>query len=107
MERIWLTRKEKRVLRALRGGDGLPLGCELELFLLEEKGMVRTARAEGGVIVAARLTLYGRAYLRLNPKLRNPLLSDQSLLLIAVLALSAVTLALSVKLAVRAGIFAH
>ena len=107
MERIWLSGKEKEVLRALRGGEALPLDCALAVYALEEKGLVRAAKAEGCVIVAARLTLYGRCYLRHNPRLRNPLFSNESLLLIAVLALSAVTLALSVKLMLRAGMFAH
>ena len=78
MERISLTRSEKEVLRLLGGGLGCPDGYPRHVFCtcaasLERKGLARCAWAAGHKLVDARITPYGREYLALNPRLRNPI----------------------------------
>lgn len=77
MERITLTDGAKALLRAL-GDDASHFGADMlqaresAVLELKRKGLVRCARAEGGVIEAVRLTRYGICYLRDNPSLKNP-----------------------------------
>ena len=78
MERISLTRSEKEVLRLLGGGLGCPDGYPRHVFCacaasLERKGLARCAWAAGHKLVDARITPYGKEYLALNPRLRNPI----------------------------------
>ena len=78
MERIHLTKKEKAVLRhvAEKGGEGpwdLPmLQVKCALYRLEQKGLIYYI-LNFDEAVDARLTLKGRAYMELNPKLKNPI----------------------------------
>ena len=74
MERIRLTKREKRVLRTLsrQGFDALSEFDTASLHSLSIHGLVHAAYLEGGGIEDAKLTNMGRAYMQLNPKLRNP-----------------------------------
>ena len=74
MERIKLTKREKRVLRALsrQGFDALSEFDATAVRSLEHHGLVRGAYIEGGGVEDARLTTMGKEYLADNPKLRNP-----------------------------------
>lgn len=75
MERIRLTKREKRVLRLL-SDNRLDLLTEMDhpaLHELHERGLARVVYIEGGVPEAARLTTFGKNYLAENPKLRNPI----------------------------------
>ncbi|MDE5703824.1 MAG: hypothetical protein K2H70_03255 [Bacteroidales bacterium] len=78
MERIKLTKDEKRVLRLVENETDCPetypahvyVGCILSL---ERKGLIKGAYTEGGMVMDARLTNFGKGYVFANPKLRNPL----------------------------------
>lgn len=79
MERIYLTKDEKNVLRhvAEKGGEGpweLPmLQVKYALYLLEQKRLIYYI-LNFDEAVDARLTLCGRYYIEQNPKLKNPTL---------------------------------
>ena len=78
MERIKLTKTEKQVLRLVKKGESCPdtypahvyVGCILSL---DRKGLVNGFYTEGGKVIDARLTNFGKSYIFSNPKLRNPL----------------------------------
>ena len=78
MEKIYLSKREKEVLRLLSVGEGCPSDYPGHVFAscvqsLELKGLAEGMWATGHILVAARLTSYGETYLALNPDLRNPL----------------------------------
>lgn len=74
MERIRLTKREKRVLRTLsqQGFDALSEFDAAAIRSLDNQGLVRGAYVEGGGVEDARLTNYGKEYIANNPRLRNP-----------------------------------
>lgn len=74
MERIKLTKREKKVLRALQTDtfDSLSPEDKHAVFSLQSKGLVRAYYCEGGDVADARLSLKGECYMEQNPKLRNP-----------------------------------
>ena len=75
MERIKLTKREKRVLRLLCD-DRFDLLTEMDypaLHELYDSGFARVAYIEGGVPEAAQLTTFAKNYLAENPKLHNPI----------------------------------
>ena len=97
MQRIKLTKSEKRVLKHLSvyGYDAL---CDLPqsevdycLDTLEQKGLVKNYRIEGGDIENAQLTRLGKSYMRCNPKLKNPINWDR-VIAIATLIVTIITL---------------
>lgn len=76
MERIKLTKEEKKVLLLISTGGDCPDSFPAHIFTgcvrsLERKGLVKGAYVEGGGVEAARLTSDGRVFLAENPKLRN------------------------------------
>lgn len=73
MQKIWLTKEEKRLLRTLANGGNIQNKWAFALYPLVQKQLVAAAREEGGGFVDARLTRAGRAYLAANPTLRNPI----------------------------------
>lgn len=78
MERIKLTKEEKKVLLLISTGCDCPDSFPAHIFTgcvrsLERKGLVKGAYVEGGGVEAARLTSDGRVFLAENPKLRNPI----------------------------------
>jgi hypothetical protein len=79
MERVNLTKDEKRVLRLVaHGGDYSPALCPECTYIgcvrsLKRKGLVKGAYFEGGGVEATRLTDEGRMLLADNPKLTNPI----------------------------------
>ena len=78
MERIKLTKEEKKVLLLLSTGYDCPDSFPAHVFAgcvrtLELKGLVKGAYVERGGVEAARLTSDGRVFLAENPKLRNPI----------------------------------
>ena len=78
MERIKLTKQEKKVFKALdQYGDECNPDCpeyEFEYIIgsLQQKGLVKGAFVEGGGVEAVRITNKGKSYLRNNPELKNP-----------------------------------
>lgn len=74
MERIRLTKREKRVLRTLsrQGFDALSEFDAAAIRSLDNLGLVQDAYIEGGSVEDARLTNYGKEYIADNPRLRNP-----------------------------------
>ena len=74
MERIKLSKREKRVLRTLsrQGFDALSEFDTAAIHSLDNHGLVRAAYIEGGGVEDARLTNMGKEYLADNPRLRNP-----------------------------------
>lgn len=78
MERIKLSKNEKKVLRLINTGSDCPSGFSIAIYSscvrsLERHGLAKGAYIEGGDCEAARLTPDGRCYLAENPKLRNPI----------------------------------
>lgn len=79
MEKIKLTKDEKKVLRLLSKHGAASLDtiarsrARRALRSLEEKSLTKAAWIEGGDFEAVRLTRDGRDYLIENPKLRNPI----------------------------------
>ena len=74
MERIRLTKREKRVLRTLsqQGFAALSEFDAAAIRSLDAQGLVKGAYLEGGGIEDAKLTTMGKEYLRDNPHLYNP-----------------------------------
>lgn len=74
MDRIKLTKREKRVLRTLsrQGFDALSEFDAAAIRSLDHQGLVQGAYIEGGGVEGARLTNYGKEYIADNPRLRNP-----------------------------------
>ena len=79
MERVQLTKVEKRVLRWLQRNDGSKLKQIEKLAFapavrsLEQKGLVRGFWSEEVWLVDAVLTESGETYMFFNPRLRNPI----------------------------------
>ena len=79
MQKIRLTRNEKRLLRNIAAGvdywpDGMcdsAVACAASEF--ERKGLIRAAWASGHILVDAVLTDIGRSYIVNNPHLWNPI----------------------------------
>lgn len=74
MERIQLSRSCKNILRAIRDkkyGD-IPRNDTEDLLFLEHKGLINVEWCEFGYAVVVNLSNMGHAYMRSNPKLRNP-----------------------------------
>lgn len=77
MKRISLTKNEKEVLRLLSGGCGCPASYPKHIYSdgvdsLERKGLAQGAWSEGHELIDAKITPAGKAYVSLNPSLRNP-----------------------------------
>lgn len=78
MQRLKLTRNEKRLLRNIAAGVGYrPDGMSDEVVaccasVLECVGLVRVAWSSGHIPMDAMLTDFGKAYIIANPHLRNP-----------------------------------
>lgn len=75
MERIKLTKREKRALRTI-SQQGFAALSELDaaaIRSLDRLGLVQGAYIEGGGVDDAKLTNMGKVYLMDNPKLRNPI----------------------------------
>ncbi|MCM1168910.1 MAG: hypothetical protein NC324_03135 [Bacteroides sp.] len=78
MERIKLTKAEKKVLRELkRGNSDVPNGMDNfshvdAVASLRGKGLVSAQFSEKNHVVGARLTVKGHAYINGNPNLCNP-----------------------------------
>ena len=76
MERIHLTKSEKRTLRGIKecGGKSVYVSAEsyyLDVLSLQRKGPV-DAVVNYDVVEDVRLTYAGKSYLAANPGLRNP-----------------------------------
>ncbi len=77
MERIKLTKTEKRVLlHGQENGEKVPRNISLVMFhyclsILQEKGLV-DFKTNYDEVVRAGLTVKGSAYIEQNPKLKNP-----------------------------------
>lgn len=77
MERIRLSREEKKVLRhVVKNGKKQPRDITPTMFhyclsTLQEKGLVKF-RSNYDEIEAAKITVKGAAYLEQNPGLKNP-----------------------------------
>lgn len=78
MERIRLSKDEKRVLRMVVAGQcACPASFPRHTFnvvvrSLDHIGLVRAMYAEGGEVVEVKPTPEARQYLAMNPRLRNP-----------------------------------
>jgi hypothetical protein len=74
MDRIKLTKREKRVLRTLSRQvyDALSEFDAAAIRSLDHHGLVQGTYIEGGGVEGARLTNYGKEYVADNPRLRNP-----------------------------------
>lgn len=77
MERIKLSKDEKKVLRLVSTGKNCPSDFSKHIFngcvkSLERKGFVKGGYISGGEVEAVRLTSEGRCYLSEYPNLTNP-----------------------------------
>ena len=97
MERIHLTQPCKKILRAIRDKkyDDIP-ECDTEdLLLLEQIGLVNVKWCEFGYAIVANLSNKGFAYLRINPKLKNPsIFEDKKCWINTVISITALLVAL-------------
>lgn len=79
MERIYLTKSEKLLLRTIANTrdvvhpDLTPASRAAAARSLEAKGFIHGAYIEGGDIEAAMLLPAGRDYINANPHLYNPI----------------------------------
>ena len=79
MERIRLTKNEKKTLRGLALGhvyppDGVSKAAWISaLRYLQRIGLVKAYYAEGGKVEDAKLTDDGKNLLEVNPSLHNPI----------------------------------
>lgn len=102
MQRIYLSRWEKRVLRhLLMGGKGKPDGMDIIAYTaavtdLDKKGLIR-ARLNYEEVIDTRVTLRGKAYYLYNPLLLNPVNWAQVAAIAAIVAAIAATAALFVS----------
>ena len=53
------------------------------IYTFEGKGLVRGCWSSGGEIVGAQLTNFGKLYMAVNPRLRNPINLERITLAIA------------------------
>ncbi len=78
MKRIYLSKHEKTVFRMIAEGitscpdDFSPNYFNAGAHGLQDSDLIRAANTEGGDVYDCRLTPFGKAYLKQNPKLRNP-----------------------------------
>ena len=74
MERIHLSKPCKRILRAIKDGKyhSIPQSDTEDLLVLEHKGLVDVQWCEFGYAIIANLSNIGIAYMRSNPRLKNP-----------------------------------
>lgn len=91
MERIKLTKREKRVLRLLLAGNPEALSDfdAPSLATLQSKGLVQSALTKEHCVDDARLTTMGKEYISDNPHLLNPI--NWTLIFSAIAAIAAVT----------------
>lgn len=82
MDKIRISERGKIILSSLKNGnypDSVPDFDYDEFIVLEVDGLVCGSKCKGGngvTIVAPRLTEDGKAYITLNPKLKNPSIWD-------------------------------
>jgi hypothetical protein len=74
MERIELSKPCKRILRAIKDKkySDIPENDTEDLSLLEHMGLVDVKWCEFGYAIIANLSNKGVAYMKVNPKLKNP-----------------------------------
>jgi hypothetical protein len=79
MTEFCLTNDEKKVLKHLATSDTGTCPCGMSPYVftgcvlsLANRKFVWYSAEEGGVVVEAQLTRRGRAYIKENPHLRNP-----------------------------------
>lgn len=74
MDRIYLSKPCKRILRAIKDMkyNEIPESDTEDLLLLENIGLVDVEWCEFGYALIANLSNKGIAYMRVNPKLNNP-----------------------------------
>lgn len=78
MERVRLTKEEKKVLRMLQNTDVCPTTYPKSKFngavrSLQRKGLARGFRSEEVGLACSVLTDEGKLYLATNPRLTNPI----------------------------------
>lgn len=79
MEKIRLTENAKAILLALKSNNysnPIPQKDYEDIIFLKQCGLVEIMDAETGLIILVELSEYGKAYLHINPKLKNPTLWD-------------------------------
>lgn len=98
MERIRLTKNEKRLLRNIASGasywpDGMSDASVAACAdVLKDKGLIEATFASGHEVVFAEITHKGVMYLQENPHLRNPV--DRKWLIATIIAIASVTTAI-------------
>ena len=103
MERIRLTKEEKKVLRHVmekgceQPRDLSPIIFQYSLASLQEKGMV-TVRFDHEKAYSAKLSMKGKAYIEDNPSLKNPV-PWKDILLITLSAVTAISTMLALFIA--------
>lgn len=85
MDKIRLTKNAKNILFAIQSNNypnPIPRKDYEDINLLKQCGLVEIIDAETGFIILAQLSDHGKAYLHINPKLKNPSLWDDKKYLI-------------------------
>lgn len=97
MQKIQLTRNEKRLLRNIAAGvDYWPAGMSDETIScaaseLERHDLIRAAWTSGQILVDAALTNFGSSYIVNNPHLWNPI--DWKWIITTIIAVGTLTVA--------------
>lgn len=92
MDRIYLTKSCKRILKAIKNKQysEIPKTDTEDLLLLEQKGLIKVVWCEFGYAVVANLSNKGIAYMHINSKLTNPsILYDKRFLINAAISFAA------------------
>lgn len=75
MDRIELSKKQRKLLREIADGR-YPNCCHSEdnedILVLKGENLIQGTEVSDGSFIALSITDFGRAYLRRNPRLKNP-----------------------------------
>ena len=97
MEKVQLSKEEKRLLKELASGNYNKLVQRKDIGvinLLGVKGFIHSIETFDGPVVTG-LSDYGKAYLEENPKLRNPsIFDDKKYIINTITSLVALTVAI-------------
>ena len=104
MERINLTKNEKKTLRGLALGNVYPpdgvskAAWYSALRSLQRHGLVKASFVEGGSAEDAKVTINGKEYLREFPSLRNPVDWEKMTAILLLVAVAIFAVRLVIKL---------
>lgn len=87
MEKIYLSQSSKRILKAIKAqqnSDALKEDTG-DLMILEQEGLINVRWDEQNRPIIIRLSDKGNAYMRENPKLKNPISEEKKFCITSIL----------------------